>query len=135
MTNYKITNITNTTGKRSIRFNSTLNIEYVDKMQRKTIQVKPGETVFLQIHTLPLSVHKLRINKQINVIEITDNELKNSMKNKPVYLPPVIETPEQEIKIDTTEKKKVVAKKPEVKSEVKAESKPVIKTEPKTVEN
>ena len=105
MTNYKITNITNTTGKRSIRFNSTLDIEYVDKMQKKIIQVEPGETVFLKIHTLPLSVHKLRVRKLINVVEITDVELKNSMNNKPVYLPPVIEIPEKvRIKVDTTDK-------------------------------
>ena len=118
MTNYKITNITNTTGKRSIRFNSTLDIEYVDKMQKKIIQVEPGETVFLKIHTLPLSVHKLRVRKLINVVEITDVELKNSMNNKPVYLPPVIEIPEKvRIKVDTTEKRKIVTKKPETKYE------------------
>ena len=46
MTNYKITNITNTTGKRSIRFNSTLDIEYVDKMQKKLFRLNPEKQSF-----------------------------------------------------------------------------------------
>ena len=54
------------------------------------------------------------------------------MNNKPVYLPPVIEIPEKvRIKVDTTEKRKIVTKKPETKYE----SKFISKTETKPVEN
>ena len=89
MANYKITNITNTAGKREIGFNSTLNIDYVDSMMKRTVKVKPGEVVFLRIHSLPMSVRKLRVKKFISVVEITDNELKNSMNlNKPIITPP-----------------------------------------------
>ena len=114
MANYKITNITNTAGKRELGFNSILNIEYVDSMMKKTVKVKPGEVVFLKIHSLPLSVRKLRVKKLISVIEITDNELKNSMNiNKPIVspLPVVVETPEEiEIRIASVGKKKQVKK-------------------------
>jgi hypothetical protein len=109
MANYKITNITNTAGKREIGFNTILSIEYVDSMMKRTVKVKPGEVVFLKIHSLPMSVRKLRVKKFISVVEITDNELKNSMNiNKPVITPPVIvETPEEvEIRISSTVKKK-----------------------------
>ena len=103
MANYKITNITNTAGKREIGFNSTLNIDYVDSMMKRTVKVKPGEVVFLRIHSLPMSVRKLRVKNFISVVEVTDNELKNSMNiNKPVITPPVIvETPEEvEIRVE-----------------------------------
>lgn len=80
MNTYKITNLTNTAGKRDPKFNSTLDIEYVDAMMKKTLKVKPGESVYLQIHTLPLSVHRLRVKGLISVIEISPNELKNTIE-------------------------------------------------------
>lgn len=109
MSNYKITNITDTTGKRSTRFNSTLDIDYVDEMQKKSIKIKPGETVFLQIHSLPLSVHKLRARKLVSVVEISNSELKNNMNavKPPIISSVVIETPEEnEVKAESTAKRK-----------------------------
>jgi hypothetical protein len=85
MANYKITNLTNLAGKRDIKFNSVLDIDYVDNMKKKSIKVKPGETVFLQINSLPTSVHKLRVRKLISVVEVSNTELKNNMNaTKPV---------------------------------------------------
>ena len=80
MNTYKITNLTNTAGKRDPKFNATLDIDYVDAMMKKTVRVKPGETIFLQISTLPLSVHRLRVKKLISVVEVSSSELKNSME-------------------------------------------------------
>jgi hypothetical protein len=120
MANYKITNLTNTAGKRDMKFNTTLSIDYVDEMQKKSIQVKPGETVFLQIHSLPLSVHKLRVKKLISVVEISTNELNNSMKaNKPVVVTPVkVETPEEkEIRVETASEKRKTGRKQHVAEE------------------
>jgi hypothetical protein len=92
MANYKITNVTNLAGKREIGFNTTISIDYVDSMMKKSIMVKPGETVFLQIGSLPLSVHRLRVKKLVNVVEVSDNEMKNSMNvGKPIVLPKVVE--------------------------------------------
>jgi len=112
MTNYKITNLTNTAGKRDMKFNTTLNIEYVDEMKKKTINVKPGETVYLQISSLPLSVHRLRVKKLISVVEVSNNELNNSMNTtKSHAIPPIIETlEEQESRIASIGKKRIVKK-------------------------
>lgn len=85
MNTYKITNLTNTVGKRETKFNSILDIDYVDSMVKKTIKVKPGETVYLTINSLPLSVHRLRVKNLVSVVEIDDTELKdimNSLKPK-----------------------------------------------------
>ena len=51
MANYRITNITDTLGKREAKYNATLDLNYIDSMMKKTIKVKPSETVYLQIHT------------------------------------------------------------------------------------
>lgn len=80
MNTYKITNLTNDAGKRDPKFNSTLDIDYVDAMMKKTVKVKPGESIYLQISTLPLSVHRLRVKGLISVVEISQSELKNTME-------------------------------------------------------
>lgn len=102
MNTYKITNLTNTAGKRDPHFNSVLNIDYVDAMMKKTVTVKPGETIYLQISTLPLSVHRLRVKKLISVVEISRSELKNAIdasnkvrKPKKEVLAEVVETAEE----------------------------------------
>ena len=61
MNTYKITNVTNLAGKREYKYNSILDIDDVDGMMRKTIKVKPGDSLYLTVPTLPLSVHRLRV--------------------------------------------------------------------------
>jgi len=75
MNTYKITNITNTAGKRDFKFNTELDIEYIDNITKKTIKVKPGDTVYLTVSSLPLSVHRLRIKNLITVAEVSAAEL------------------------------------------------------------
>ena len=106
MANYKITNITNLAGKRDARFNTILSIDYVDNMMKKTIKIKPNETVFLQIHSLPLSVHKLRVRKLISVVEISNTELTNNMNVGKPKPKPVVEETAEEIEKRTLTKKK-----------------------------
>ncbi len=79
MNTYKITNLTNTAAKRDFKFNSSLDIDYVDNMMRKTVTVKPGESLYLTVAELPVSVHKLRIKNLISVVEISQRELENIM--------------------------------------------------------
>ena len=79
MSTYKITNITNLLGKREINFNSVQDINYVDNMMRKTIKIKPTETIYLTIPSLPLPVQSLRAKKLITVVEITSSELNKIM--------------------------------------------------------
>jgi len=83
MNTYKITNITNLLAKRDRKANTTLAIEYSDRMIKKTINVKPNDTVFLTVSTLPLSVHRLRIKNLISVTEVNPAEaVKASQKAK-----------------------------------------------------
>ncbi len=80
MSTYKITNITHFAGKRDFKYNSVLDIEYIDEMIKKTISVKPGDSLYLTVSSLPLSVHRLRIKKLISVTEISAIELEMAMK-------------------------------------------------------
>lgn len=75
MNTYKITNITNLAGKRDFKFNSELEIEYIDNMVKKSIKVKPKETVYLSVSKLPLSVHRLRVRGLVTVGEVSEKEL------------------------------------------------------------
>lgn len=87
MSTYKITNITNTIEKRNVKHNSILNVEYVDGMEKKIIEIKPNETIFITIPTLPLSVQRLRVKNLVSVTEIDSNELNkaiNVTKSKPI---------------------------------------------------
>jgi hypothetical protein len=82
MNTYKITNITNLAGKRDFRFNSELDIEYVDNMIKKVVKVKPNESIFLTTESLPLSVHRLRVKNLVTVTEISKNELAALLESK-----------------------------------------------------
>jgi hypothetical protein len=123
MNTYKITNLTNLLGRREARYNSVVDIEYVDNRARKVTQLKPGESVFLTVQSLPLSVHRLRIKKVIDVGEVSAAELQKSMEKikpkapknpiaakKPVAKK-VAETVSEEIADEPT-LKKITKKKP-----------------------
>jgi len=84
MNTYKITNLTKLLGKRTPRYDSVVDIEYVDNRTRKVAKLNPGETVFLTVQSLPLSVHRLRIKKVIDIAEVSAAELQKSIeKTKP----------------------------------------------------
>jgi len=106
MNTYKITNLTNTVGKRDFKFNSVLNIEYVDNMMKKTTSIKPGESLCLTVSELPLSVHRLRIKKLVSVVEISQEELvnlKNQSKSKVAAAPVVVKQPVlEEVTVEET---------------------------------
>jgi hypothetical protein len=87
-TYYKITNITNLAGKRDSKFNMVVNIEYIDNRIKKVINLKAGDFVFLGVDSLPLSVHRLRIKKLINIDEINATEFAKLIKKpKPQSIP------------------------------------------------
>jgi hypothetical protein len=111
MSTYRITNITNTAGKRDFKHNSILDIEYVDDMTKKIVKVKPGDSMFLTTSSLPLSVHRLRVKGLITVVEVSAVELANALENS---------KPKTEKKAaPKKEEKKKVAHKEEKSSEVK----------------
>ena len=110
---YKITNITNLLAKRNRKFNITIAIEYIDKMTKKIINVKPNDSVYLTISTLPLSIHRLRIKNLIIVTEITATELAKTIKAKPskIVKPKVIKKPVVTVKKFESIKKEKSSKK------------------------
>lgn len=77
MITYKITNVTNLASKRDHKYNSTLDIDYIDGMVRKTVKVKPGNSLYLTVPALPLSVHRLRVKNLITVTEANITKLEN----------------------------------------------------------
>ena len=83
MTTYKITNVTNLVGKRDPKHNSVVNIDYVDNRTKKTLVLKAGEEVFISVQSLPLSVHRLRIKKLIEIAEVSPAVLKKAAPKKP----------------------------------------------------
>ena len=90
MNTYKITNLTNQLGRRDSKYNSVVDIEYIDNRAKKVAKLKPSETVFLSVQSLPLSVHRLRIKNVITVSEVSAAELQKHIqatKPKPVAKP------------------------------------------------
>lgn len=77
MTTYKITNLTGGLGKRDNSYNKTLDITYVDNMERKTMHLKPNDTIYFTTNTIPTSIHNLRVRGLISVVEISDKQLIN----------------------------------------------------------
>lgn len=106
MSIYKITNRTNLVGKRDFKFNSELDITVVDNMVKKTMKIKPGDSVFLTVTSLPLSVHRLRVKGLVTVVEVSPADLpKKAPVPKPANKKVVVPKP------TTIEKKTVSAKK------------------------
>ena len=81
MSTFKITNITNLLGKRDYKYNSAIDVEYVDNMTKKTITIKPNETKFLTISKLPISAHRMRVKNLITVTEVGAAEIVNAMSS------------------------------------------------------
>lgn len=75
MATYKIINITSSLGKRNPNFNSTLSISYVDGMERKTILLKPEDTLYYTTSKLPISVQRYRMKNLVSIAEISEKEL------------------------------------------------------------
>ena len=75
MKTYKIINTTNTVGRRDPKYNTIVDIEYIDNRIKKQNKLNPGDTMFLTVPTLPLSIHRLRIKNLITVEEISEKKL------------------------------------------------------------
>lgn len=75
MKTFKVTNITNNLGKRHPNFDSTLNITYVDQMEKKNLQLGPKKTIYFSAASLPLSLHRFRMKSLVSISEVTEQEL------------------------------------------------------------
>ena len=115
MSTYKITNITNLAGKRDFKFNSALDVEYVDDMVKKVVKIKPGDSIFLTTNSLPLSVHRLRVKGLVTVVQISQSELAKAMES--------LKPKSEKKKISLKEEKKSVSEHKETTTSKKKSSK------------
>jgi len=109
MSTYKITNITNLAGKRDFKFNSELDIDYIDNMVKKTVKLKPNESLYLTVESIPLSIHRLRVKNLIDVSAVSQEELDALLEvNKPKGAPKQVKKAEdtEETPKKSTRKKK-----------------------------
>lgn len=120
MNTYKITNITNLVNKRDFKFNSELEIEYIDGIRKKSIMVKPGNSVYFTAQSLPLSVHRLRIKNLITIEEVSVTELKKSIEKQKqqVTKPVALEDTDKKVVKQALIKKKSNKKEESIDSEV-----------------
>jgi len=126
MTTYKITNVTNLVGKRDPKHNSIVNIDYVDNRTKKTLVLKAGDEVFISVQSLPLSVHRLRIKKLIEIAEVSPAVMKKAAPKKPETKKPVAK------KVTKPVEKKEATEEP--KAEPEAEKKTTTRTPRKKTE-
>jgi hypothetical protein len=114
MKTYKITNNSNLLGKRDPKYNSIVNVEYVDNRIKKNKILKAGESATLTVQTLPLAIHRLRIKKLVEITEVdvipipepVKLESKILVKSKPITEQiPVYDEHDENIKKITQKKK------------------------------
>ena len=108
MKTFKITNISNLAGKRDAKFNMVIDIEYIDNRTKKVIKLKAGDSVFLTIDSLPLSVHRLRIK---NLITIEEVRLAEQIKSTEKPIPPPIKKPTKKVIIENNDELEVESEK------------------------
>jgi hypothetical protein len=101
---YKIKNVTNDLGKRHPKVNSSLTIDFNDKITSNTVTIKPGFEITIDTNYLPISAQKLRTEGLITVSEMDKNsyqKLLNSQENKKV-----VESTEKKVTSESYEKSK-----------------------------
>lgn len=107
MNTYKITNITDTFGKRDIKYMTDVNIDYIDGFKKKTIIVKPSKNVLITTNSLPLSVHRFRLKNMIIVEEVKDESKDYKIKTSESLLSIVKKKIENLTETDDNKKKKI----------------------------
>lgn len=105
MAYYKITSLTTRLPKRHIKKDASLNIEYRDKFNTKKYFLPAGGTLYIAAPSLPINLHKLRMDKMISVVEIGKNTFMKLTDPTNVKKVP-IKTEEVEVKEETKEKPK-----------------------------
>lgn len=97
MNTYRIINTTERLEKRHPRYSTAVELNYVDEMQNKKINLHPNKDVYLKIDKPPISFYQLKIEGYIQIIDVTGMEFKTNLKNK---------------KKGSTTKKKTTSRKP-----------------------
>ena len=114
---YKLTNITDKIGKRDLKYNSILEIEYIDKMVKKVIKLSPNETCYLTVTSLPISIQRLAIKNLITISEVSSEEL--NKRNQVLSIKNSVANNDEDKKIDerqlhSNKKKSIIKKEDEI---------------------
>ena len=70
---FKIKSLTPELGKRHNKVNTTLYVEISSNFKDDRIAINPGAEIFLESLHLPISVHKLRSEGLVSVVELDKN--------------------------------------------------------------
>lgn len=70
---FQITNITNDLGKRHIKVNTTQYVDMKNNFKEDRLPIAPGGEIFIESTHLPISVHKLRSEGLVSVVELDKN--------------------------------------------------------------
>lgn len=93
MGKYKITNITNSLGKRDNKYNSVVDVKYISGVERKTISLLAGNTLFIELYTIPIELQRARLNGYIIIEEVSNLEFNNQRIGnvvKPLSVEPLV---------------------------------------------
>lgn len=84
MAKYKIINLTNLLGKRDSKYNKVININYIQGVERKSIGIIAGDTLFIELQSVPIEIQRLRLNGYIIIEQISDTQFESERlyKNK-----------------------------------------------------
>lgn len=112
MNTYKIINLTYRLNKRDSNYNSVLNMEYVDQMERKVLKLMLNKTTYFTSVTIPLSLHKLRMKGLVSVTTLNEQELLKLQKESSgkEISKPIKEVPAKKVKKIVTSKSSVKSK-------------------------
>lgn len=110
---FKIRNITSLLGKRHPKVNSTQKIDVSGQFSKNNINLNPDSEFVLEANFLPISVHKLRSEGLISVLDISKDEYLAAVNDNTVKNTPVQSTETKGVS-SVTEKKTVVTEKKRV---------------------
>ncbi|NJO65108.1 MAG: hypothetical protein HC836_45465 [Richelia sp. RM2_1_2] len=82
MAYFKVKSVTNRLAKRDIFYNAVLEIEINAKFDHETHKLGAGRELVINAENLPLSVHKLRAKKLVEVIKISEDAYLKQAANK-----------------------------------------------------
>lgn len=91
MAKYKIINLTNLLGKRDSKYNKVVNIKYIHGVERKNIGIIPGDTLFIELQSVPIEIQRLRLNGYIIIEQISDIQFDNERLYKNIQPIVVVE--------------------------------------------
>ena len=73
MVYYKVRSLTSKLSKRHAMKDATLNIEYRESFKQKKYELTPNGVLYISSPSLPVNLHKLRMQKMVTIVELSKN--------------------------------------------------------------